>query len=520
MQLARIEKLLVSFFLLSVFLFSCEDDPRNSTHRNVSLQSIKKGKALAATYCGSCHQLPDPSMLNAASWERGVLPQMGPRLGIYTHQVTYYPTYRREPNIPKDYYPLQPAVTSEQWQNIIDYYTATSPDKLGEQKRQREIQPTLSLFTAQKATLSYANSGTSFIKIAPQPLPYAMVISDVLRKTTYFFDKALTPLDSIKTGPVVDMSFSPETIAVCDMGELHPNNAKSGKGESYSLIAGKWNKQATPLVDSLQRPVQLTSADLNGDGIQDYVVCEFGFLTGALSWMEGGKEGHYTRHVLRSLPGAIKVYVNDWNRDGKPDLCALMAQGDEGIFLYTNKGNGNFDEQRLLRFPPVYGSSYFELADFNGDGHPDIVYTCGDNADYSTVLKPYHGVYIFMNDGTNRFTQRYFFPINGCYKAMARDFDGDGDLDLAAISFFADYTHQPEEGFVYLKNEGDFRFQPYTVPEAMQGRWLTMDAGDVDGDGKIDLVLGNFILGPNLMSPTVNWSKAPPFLFLKNTGKK
>ncbi len=39
---------------------------------------------------------------------------------------------------------------------------------------------------------------------------------------------------------------------------------------------------------------------------------------------------------------------------------------------------------------------------------------------------------------------------------MARDFDGDGDLDLAVIAFFADYPKQPEEGFVYLENTGNF----------------------------------------------------------------
>jgi hypothetical protein len=147
------------------------------------------------------------------------------------------------------------------------------------------------------------------------------------------------------------------------------------------------------------------------------------------------------------------------------------------------------------------------------------VYTCGDNADYSTVLKPYHGVYIYMNDGKNNFTQKYFFPINGCYKALARDFDGDGDLDLATIAFFADYTLQPEEGFVYLENTGNLTFQPYTVPEATRGRWLTMDAGDVDGDGLIDIVLGNFFMGPTIRKSKENWSKAPPFLVLKNTGK-
>ncbi len=158
------------------------------------------------------------------------------------------------------------------------------------------------------------------------------------------------------------------------------------------------------------------------------------------------------------------------------------------------------------------------MVDFNKDGYPDIVYTCGDNADYSPVLKPYHGVYIFMNDKTNHFTQKYFFPINGCYKAIARDFDGDGDLDIAAISFFPDYAHQPEESFVYLKNTGDMEFKPYSIPHAHLGRWLTMDAGDIDGDGKPDIILGNFSRGPSLTTDKTDWKQSPPFIILRNTG--
>ena len=152
-----------------------------------------------------------------------------------------------------------------------------------------------------------------------------------------------------------------------------------------------------------------------------------------------------------------------------------------------------------------------------------MIYTCGENADYSIILKPYHGVYIFLNDGKNNFKQQYFYPINGCYKAIAKDFDGDGDLDIASIAFFADYVHQPEEGFVYLKNDSKlpagkegFTFQPYSLAAAKMGRWLTMDAGDWDGDGKIDLILGNFSIAPAMIKSSVDWTKQPPFLFLKN----
>ena len=49
----------------------------------------------------------------------------------------------------------------------------------------------------------------------------------------------------------------------------------------------------------------------------------------------------------------------------------------------------------------------------------------------------------FLNEGNNHFSQKYFFPINGCYKAIAKDFDGDGDLDIASIAFSADFASQP-----------------------------------------------------------------------------
>ncbi len=208
--------------------------------------------------------------------------------------------------------------------------------------------------------------------------------------------------------------------------------------------------------------------------------------------MENLGNNNFKKHILRDFSGAIKFYIEDYNHDGLPDIWVLFAQGEEGIFIFTNKGNGNFSQEEVLRFPPSYGSSYFELADFNKDGYPDIIYTCGDNGDNSPVLKPYHGIYIFMNDKTNHFTQKFFFPIHGCYKAIARDYDGDGDLDIATISFFTDYIKQPEESFVYLKNTGNLEFQPYSFSGADMGRWLTMDAGDIDGDGKIDLILGNF----------------------------
>src|SRR5690606_22567300 len=147
----------------------------------------------------------------------------------------------------------------------------------------------------------------------------------------------------------------------------------------------------------------------------------------------------------------------------------------------------------LLTFSPLNGSQYIELADFNKDGLDDIVYVCGDNADLSPILKDYHGIYIFLNDGKSGFKQTYFYQMNGAYKAMARDYDLDGDLAIAAISFFPDYRQYPEESFVYLRNKGNLKFDDHSFPEATNGRWMVMDAGDMDAANDIDLVLGSFV---------------------------
>ncbi|WP_373512505.1 FG-GAP repeat domain-containing protein, partial [Persicitalea sp.] len=233
--------------------------------------------------------------------------------------------------------------------------------------------------------------------------------------------------------------------------------------------------------------------DLNQDGLDDVVACEFGNETGQLAWYKNNGRGGYDKRILREKPGAIKAIIKDANNDGLPDIYVLMAQGDEGLFLYENQGEGTFHEKKLLSFLPLNGSQYIELADFNKDGFDDIVYVCGDNADKTPILKNYHGIYVYLNGGKGSFKQSYFYQLNGAYKAIVQDYDLDGDLDIAAISFFPDYLRYPEESFVYLKNKGNLTFDDYSFPQASRGRWAVMDAEDMDGDGDTDLVLGSFV---------------------------
>jgi FG-GAP-like repeat len=518
-KLKTIVTLILTFAAGLSFFISCKDYHRNNSHPEISNASIRKGEKLAKQYCQSCHLLPDPSQLDAKTWEEGALPSMGPVLGIFKHLYHNYPSGRNDKDLDSNYYPKKPLLTPDEWQNIIDYYTATSPDTLIQTKSEIAVTPGLPGFQFVPTSFKAASPTSSYVKI--DETTDQLLLADLFTQYLYRFDVNLKLQDSVNTkGAIVDVEFISTKMLLCNIGEINPNNKKLGTGNFINISPdGKLKTDTTALLTQLERPVQISAADFNKDGITDYLVCEFGFMQGSLSIYNGNKNNSFTKQVLRLLPGAEKAYIDDYNKDGLPDIWALLAQGDEGIFLYTNKGNGKFEEQRVLRFPSMYGSTFFEMLDFNKDGHKDIIYTCGDNADYSQVLKPYHGIYIYLNDGKNNFKQEYFYHMNGCYKALARDYDNDGDMDIAAISFFADYAKNEDEGFLYLKNNGNYTFEPHSIPESRAGRWLTMDAGDLDGDGKTDLVLGNFSYGPVMMKSKIDWVKGASFLFLKNIAK-
>ena len=71
----------------------------------------------------------------------------------------------------------------------------------------------------------------------------------------------------------------------------------------------------------------------------------------------------------------------------------------------------------------------------------------------------------------------------GVYGAEVEDFNQDGDLDIAAIAFHPDFDAEIPENFVFLEQTSSLAFNPSTHPATYNGRWLSMDSGDADGDG-------------------------------------
>ncbi|MCB0564242.1 MAG: VCBS repeat-containing protein [Phaeodactylibacter sp.] len=75
--------------------------------------------------------------------------------------------------------------------------------------------------------------------------------------------------------------------------------------------------------------------------------------------------------------------------------------------------SGFFNEIKNLQRPV-----FTLFPDLNQDGREDILYVNGDNADYSIVDKPYHGVRLFLNNGNNEFSEKYFHPMPGAFREI------------------------------------------------------------------------------------------------------
>ncbi len=476
--------------------------------------------AIAEKHCQSCHQLPTPGLVDKATWQSYVFPKMGPMLGIDSFEGK---AYKQEKGLLNSYlFPEQPLVTEQEWKAIIRYYSTLAPDTLPPQEKHAPIQIALNRFKVHTPEFSYDNPALSLVKIdsSTGKIYFGAAEQGVLSYT----DKDLKQVTSrqVGVGPV-QLDKQGDAFRLLTMGNFHPSDFTSGQVQYFASDTSR----SELVLDALSRPTHVAYGDLNGDGKEDLLVCGFGYYTGKLSWFEKTKrvpympQPGYEEHVLDANAGAIQAAIRDFNGDNKPDVLVLMAQGNEGFDLYLNAGEGKFQApQRLLQFSPSFGSNSFQLVDFDNDGRMDIVATNGDNGDYKQIMKNYHGVRVYLNNGNYHFTEQYFYPVNGIVKAIPADFDNDGDLDIATISYFPDYEHTPQESFVYLENKGNFQFTASTFPEFDMGRWQVMDAGDVDHDGDLDLVLGSCVLSiyPVPDAFAQKWKKLQyPFILLENT---
>jgi hypothetical protein len=444
-----------------------------------------EGEKLARTHCGACHAFPEPQLLAKKTWQAGVLPQMAPRLGVGT--PSSFSEALRNPHRVV----LTTAVPEKDWEKIVGYYLQHAPDTLPYQSLPAQPRVDPDLFRT-GALVPQLQSSAIITLLTIDPTSERIFVGEGGTNRLRIFDWNRRLRSSLAMGsPPTALIIESDSVLVLESGILDPNDQPKGTLVRYEFAGADSLRSPRILIDSLFRPVFVEPFDFDKDGRNEFLICEYGDNRGRLA-LYRNDGSRYQRQVLDPQPGAIRFEIRDMTGDGAPDIVALFAQGDERIVLFENDGRGSFSSRHrvLARFPPVYGSMYFSMHDFNGDGRMDIVHVNGDNFDYSRVLKPYHGIRILENDGKNQFHERFFFPVYGAARAEVADFDKDGDLDILATSNFADVERHPERGIMFLENTGRYEFRASAFSIASGTQWNLTATGDLNKDGWPDVIIG------------------------------
>jgi hypothetical protein len=233
-------------------------------------------------------------------------------------------------------------------------------------------------------------------------------------------------------------------------------------------------------------------ADVNGDGKADIVVGTCGFPKVLSCVASGGKagvllgngDGTFQPAVTYTLggSGATSVAVADVNGDGKPDL--LVATGSAvGVLL----GNGDGTFQTVTKYSSGGLTALsVAVADVNGDAKPDLVVAnwCTDSSCTASSV----GVLLGNGDGTFQTVVTYNSGLL-TNSVVIGDVNGDGKLDLVVVNGSTTGTDAGNVGVLLGKGDGTFQ----TVALYPRGGYGagSVALADVNGDGKPDVVVSN-----------------------------
>jgi hypothetical protein len=236
-------------------------------------------------------------------------------------------------------------------------------------------------------------------------------------------------------------------------------------------------------------PTSMAVADLTASGHLDLVVAT---LSGAVSvYLHGATPGTFQSAVNYNTGGQPnQVVIADVNGDGRPDLVLadLSQQGSVIVLLQDAANPGTFGTTPIV-LPTQLSTASAQVADLNGDGLPDIVATGYD-------LSGNHGqVLIFFQNAAQpgTFLAPVTFPAGPQPQSVkVADMNGDGLPDLVVADFGPGGDGTGIGGVSILLQDpahpGSF-LAP--VSYATPGGAVDVAVGDLDGDGKPDVVVAN-----------------------------
>jgi hypothetical protein len=261
-----------------------------------------------------------------------------------------------------------------------------------------------------------------------------------------------------------------------------------------SVVFGLGNGTFNPSIATYSTdagPVSVATGDFNKDGYPDIVTANAS--ANDISVLMNTKTGSFNPAVnYPAGTNPVAVAVADLNNDGFPDIVVANS-GSNTVTVLMNNGNGTFAAP--VNYGVGDGPASIATAELNGDLYADLIVTNKTDNSVSVLLG--------NGDGTFQQTVSYTIPNSGATAAIAADITADGILDLVV-------AENTTNAIGVLQGNGDGSFQG-SVNYKIGVFPMAVAAADVSGDGKVDVLAGNF--GGGDVTVLINQSPAAALSF-------
>ena len=278
---------------------------------------------------------------------------------------------------------------------------------------------------------------------------------------------------------------------VLDVALLGSLRGSTGRFVSIFIGRGDATFRVGPTYSTVSGADELTVTDIDGDGVADLWVGKAsggiysaGLKTNSLMhFLLGTGNGTFAGAPVLAAPGARglpTLAVADFNGDGKPDIVALPASSrflsdPSQLQFFAGSASGDFAAPVAtanLSFTPTL----IARGDFNGDGKIDLVVAGGKLA-------------VLLGQGNGSFAAERVVSLppgaSGIANIAVGDVNGDGRPDVVVVASGSGFNSAG--AFVYYANADGSLQAPVLVDGGTQLGPLVV--GDLDGDGRADIAL-------------------------------
>ncbi|MGA3268819.1 MAG: FG-GAP-like repeat-containing protein, partial [Verrucomicrobiota bacterium] len=369
-------------------------------------------------------------------------------------------------------------------------------------------------FGAVQAVVSAA-SATNLIVTVPVGATFAPITETVNGLTAYADAPFLPtfpgggPITSASLGPQITLPTGswPASVTIADLdGDGKPDlvipdswggdiSIYQNIGTNGTLSAASFGPRIvlpgilSPFGDGAN-PTVLAVADIDGDGRPD-IIAVYAYSDLVAIYRNLSSPGLLTSNSFAApvyLPGGNGMYglaVQDLNDDGKPDIVTGNSQ-DNTISLFQNQSMvGNIAFAPRVNLAVGTQPQGVAIGDVDGDGMPDLaVANSGDG-----TISIYRNLGLGGTITTNSFAPQVVFPApTSCAGLALGDVDGDGKLDLVVSGSSLSSTIAVLRNTATPGSISTNSFAP--AVDFPLGGWGTYCAlGDINGDGKPDIAV-------------------------------